>query len=84
LKEEEVVKSRTYSMYNSKISVSNLFVFVLAILLFAMRFELLFGRRSSPQEGNTFWGLSDVSTVSLLLGRDCLLLHSTHAKIEIT
>jgi hypothetical protein len=84
LKEEEKKdESRTYSMYNSKISVSNFSVFALSLLLFAMRFELLFGRRSSP-EGNTFILLPGVFTVSLLLGRELLLLHSTHAKIEIT
>jgi hypothetical protein len=85
LKEEEKKdKSRTYSMYDSKISVSSLSVFALSLLLFAMRFELLFGRRSSPQEGNTFLELPGVFTVTLLLGRELLLLHSTHAKIEIT
>jgi hypothetical protein len=70
-------------MYNSKISVSNFSVFALSLLLFAMRFELLFGRSSSPDEGNTFLELHRVFTVSLLLGRELLLLHSAHAKIEM-
>jgi hypothetical protein len=58
-KEEKKDNSKTYSMYNSKISVSNLSSFVLPLLLFAMCFELLFERWSSSSqeglhEGNTF------------------------------